>query len=197
MTTLNTPETELVELSAIKPYWRNPRRIPPEAIESVKSSLERYGYQQPIVVDTDNVVVVGHTRLYAMQQMGVERVEVYRTDMPETKAKEYRLLDNRTGELSSWDHSALVVELREWEQNLLEQFFPDVDLEIAQIEDSMVTASDVDAATEKVLEVNAAPEVLLTKVVCPSCFHEFDVRTDSLPGLSRTDLAEMADGGVG
>lgn len=194
MSTLNVPETVTLPIDEVKPYWRNPRRIPPEAVTAVRESIERYGYQQPIVVDSSHVIVVGHTRLAALKEMGATEVEVYVTDLPEDKVREYRLVDNRTSELSQWDHSALVMELREWETGLLEQFFPDVDLEISVVDDAPVTDTAVDEAVADVLRVKEAPVIRTTEVVCPACFHTFEVRTDSLPGLSRDDMEASADG---
>jgi hypothetical protein len=188
------PETRTVKIGDLTPYFRNPRTISPEAIAAVRESIERYGYQQPIVVDAENVIVVGHTRFYAMKEMGVTDVQVYVTRLPEDKVREYRVIDNRTGEMSVWDHSALVMELREFDEALLTKFFPDVDLEVSALTDAMVSADDIEKATKKVLSVKEAPNVLTTTVECPACFHTFDVRTDSLPGLSHRDLAEMQDG---
>jgi len=186
----------MVQVSDIKPYWRNPRRIPAEAVEAVATSIKEYGYQQPIVVDKDMVVIVGHTRLQALKKLGVTEVPVYVSDLPEAKAKEYRLIDNRTGEMTTWDHSALVLELREFETTLLESFFPDIDLEIGQVNDAVtVTNSDVAKAEEAIKQVKEAETIMTTEVVCPSCFHSFKVRTDSLPGLTRSDLNEMKAGG--
>lgn len=194
--TVALPETKTVAVEDIKPYWRNPRRIPAEAIEAVATSIREYGYQQPIVVDTDMVVIVGHTRLQALKKLGVTEVPVYVSDLPEAKAKEYRLIDNRTGEMTTWDHSALVLELREFETSLLESFFPDIDLEIGQIKDAVnVTNEDVAKAEESIKKVKEAETILTTEVVCPSCFHSFKVRTDSLPGLSRNDLNGMKESG--
>ena len=194
MSEVQIAEPQLVPIETIVPYENNPRSIPPEAVAGVRESIERYGYQQPIVVDKDMVVVVGHTRLLALKEMGVTEVPVYVTDLPEDKVREYRLVDNRTSEMGQWDHSALVVELREFESSLLERFFPDVDLEIAMVSDEAVTQAEVDKATRDVLTVKNAVPILTTDVVCPACFHSFQVRTDSLPGLSRTDLDAVRDG---
>lgn len=191
---VSMPETVTVKIDEIQPYWRNPRRIPQEAIDAVKESLERYGYQQPIVVDEQNVIIVGHTRHLAMKELGVEQVEVYRANLPEEKAKEFRLIDNRIGELGQWDHAALVIELREMEEGLLERFFPDIDLEVALIRDEQVTAADVEEATQKALSVKEKAPMHTTKVECPSCFGLFDVRTESLPTLSWDDLKELESG---
>jgi hypothetical protein len=190
---MELPESKTLPLEEIKPYWRNPRRIPPQAITAVRESIERYGYVQPIIVDRENVVVVGHTRLEALKQLGVSEIEVYVTDLPEDKAKEYRLVDNRTNELSTWDHSYLVLELREFEQDLLTNFFPDVDLEIGLLH-SAITEQDIEDAGNKIRHVTEAAGTAThtTEVVCPSCFHSFSVRTRSLPGLTYEDLDNLA-----
>lgn len=189
---VSIPEAVVMPLRKIRPYQNNPRRIPPEAVAAVKESIERYGYHQPIVVDTEGVIVVGHTRYAALVELGVTEAQVYVTDLPEDKVREYRLVDNKTAEMGQWDHGALIIELREFEQALLEQFFPDVDLEVTALSEALVTNSDVEKATKKVLAVREAPLVLTTTVVCPACFHSFEVRTDSLPGLSRTDMEVLA-----
>lgn len=188
---MDMPTSVVMDVSKIKPYENNPRRIPKSAVAAVKKSIEEYGYHQPIVVDRDNVIVVGHTRFLAMQELGIKKVEVYVTDLPEEKAREYRLVDNRTSEMGQWDHAALVIELREFEEELLDMYFPDVDLEVQIIEDELISREDVDDATKKILTVKEAPHIQTTSVVCPNCYHSFEVRTDSLPGLSRTDLADL------
>jgi hypothetical protein len=183
------PTTVTLPLSEIKPYENNPRTISPEAVDAVKTSIENYGYVQPIVVDKDHVVIVGHTRLQALQALGVTEAPVYIFQGTEEQAREYRLIDNRTGELSQWDHKALILELREFEEPLLAAFFPDVDLEIGQLKDMDVTQEDVDKATEKVMSVKSATIAPLVTVECPSCFHNFKVKAASLPGLTAQDLA--------
>jgi hypothetical protein len=185
-----------MKVADIKPYFRNPRRIPDEAVKAVKDSIEQYGYVQPIVVDHENVVVVGHTRLKALKELGVTSIPVYVTDLPEEKVKEYRLADNRTGEMTDWDHGALVLELREFEQGLLDRYFPDFDLEIEMVATATdVTQGQVDDATKRVLDIREPPPLATVEVVCPSCFHTFKVRADSLPGLSKGEVQEMKAGG--
>ncbi len=186
------PEAVVLPLSEIKPYINNPRAIPDEAVQAVKTSIQSYGYVQPIVVDRNHVVIVGHTRLRALTELGVTEAQVYVLNVSEDKAREYRLIDNRTGELSQWDHRALVLELREFEEPLLNQFFPDIDLEIGQLHDMAVTQEDVERATEKVQTVTAAPIAPTVEVECPSCFHTFKVKAASLPGLTQADLDVLA-----
>lgn len=181
---VNLPEVQTLPIGDVKPYFKNPRRIPEEAIEAVRQSIDAYGYVQPIVVDKENVIVVGHTRLQALKRLQATEVQVYVTDLPEDKVREYRLADNRTGEMTSWDHGALVLELREFEKDLLDQYFPDFDLEISQVAGATdVTQNDVDRATQRVLEVREPPPLTTVEVVCPSCFNVFKVRADNLPGM--------------
>lgn len=195
----STLEPKLITLpvSEIKEYENNPRRISPRAIEGVKHSIQSYGYVQPIVVDMDNVIVVGHTRFLAMKELGHEEILVQQMDLPKEKADEYRLVDNRTGEMGEWDQKSLVLELREFEAGLLEGFFPEVDLEIVATTASDVTTANVEDATKAIERVASAdPRTShTTKVVCPSCYYEFDVRTKSLPGLTWEFLEGLVEDG--
>lgn len=186
-------------IADIKPYWRNPRRITDEAVEAVATSIQRYGYRQPIVVDSENTIIVGHTRLLALKKLGWRKVPVHVADLPEEKAKEYRLIDNRTAEMGKWDHDDLVMELREFEEGLLEQFFPEIDLEIDQVTSATaVTAKNVSDASEKALELTGYDprSMHTTEVVCPSCFHTFNVKTRSLPGLTYADIDRLLEQGA-
>lgn len=197
MTTLRLPEQQVLPVDEIEPYWRNPRRIPGEAVEKVAQSLRDYGWQQPLVLDRQNVIIVGHTRYEAARSLGMTEIPCLIADLPEEKAREYRVIDNRTAELGDWDYDALVTELREFDEGLLEGFFPEVDLRIGDTASSRdVSADDIAAATSKVTRVTEAnpATVHTTDVVCPGCFHTFAVRTKSLPGLTAEDLERLANG---
>ena len=86
------------------PYARNPRIAPEAAVAKVAASLAEYGWRQPIVVDTQGVIVAGHTRLLAAQRLGLAQVPVHvASDLTAQQIKAYRLADNRTAEESSWD----------------------------------------------------------------------------------------------
>ena len=98
-------------LDAVTPYAGNPRRIPAAAVSAVAESIRRYGFRQPIVVDAEGVVIVGHTRLQAATQLGLTTVPVHVADLTPEQAAAYRLGDNRTGELAAWDDQALAAEL--------------------------------------------------------------------------------------
>lgn len=93
-----------------KPYENNPR-INDEAVEKVAASLKAYGFRQPIVVDQDGVIVVGHTRLKAAKSLGMDKVPVHVADLTPEHARAYRIADNRTGEDAEWDASLLSDEI--------------------------------------------------------------------------------------
>jgi site-specific DNA-methyltransferase (adenine-specific) len=73
-----------VALAEIKPYWRNPRDNR-EAVQKVKQSIKDYGYNQLIGVDKNNVIIVGHTRYRALQELGYKEVEVLMLDLDDNK----------------------------------------------------------------------------------------------------------------
>ena len=100
---------EKININDIKPYWRNPRKNA-EAVEAIKNSIQRYGYNSPILIDKDNVIIAGHTRFLALRDMEKKEVEVIRLDLDEEKAKEFRIVDNKSNELSLWDNEKLMQE---------------------------------------------------------------------------------------
>lgn len=106
------------------PYDKNPR-INNESIGHVVSSIREFGFQQPIVVDKNWVVIIGHTRLQAAKVLKLEKVPVHVADyLSIAKVKALRLADNKTGEKSFWD-----VELLREEVGDLKELEFDTDLE--------------------------------------------------------------------
>lgn len=102
---------ELRPLDAVRPYANNPRQND-DAVEAVAESIRRFGFRQPIVVDADGVIVAGHTRFRAAQRLGLATVPVHvATDLTTDEVRAYRLADNKTAELASWDTSMLSIEL--------------------------------------------------------------------------------------
>src|SRR6188508_2020457 len=102
---------ELRSIADIKPYEKNPRKND-GAVDAVAASLQEFGFRQPIVVDKDGVIVVGHTRWKAAQKLGLKQVPVHvAKDLTEAQAKAYRLADNKSAELAEWDKELLPFEL--------------------------------------------------------------------------------------
>ncbi|MCZ3621881.1 ParB N-terminal domain-containing protein [Lactobacillus mulieris] len=104
-------DVKTVSIDSIKPYPNNPR-LNDNAVDKVANSIKEFGFQQPIVVDKDGVVIVGHTRLKAAKKLGLKEVPVvYATNLNEEQVKAYRLADNKVGEESVWDNKKLLEEL--------------------------------------------------------------------------------------
>lgn len=103
-----------VDIDQIKPYWRNPRKNE-NAVKAVKQSIERYGFNVPIVLDSDGVIIAGHTRYKALLEMGEKSAPCVYSDMSPKKAKEFRIADNKLAELAHWDVDDLKLEMREFD----------------------------------------------------------------------------------
>ena len=109
-------QIKLAEISNIKPYENNPRKLSEQAIEKVAMSLKEYGFRQPIVVDKDMVIVAGHTRYRASKKLGLKQVPISIIDnLSEEQINAYRIADNRTAEESEWDNELLKMEIKELE----------------------------------------------------------------------------------
>ena len=98
-------------LNEIKPYPNNPRNND-NAVEAVANSIKRFNFQNPIIVDSDGVIVAGHTRYKAAKKLGLKTVPcLVADDLNEEQINAFRLADNRVGELATWDLDTLKVEL--------------------------------------------------------------------------------------
>jgi DNA modification methylase len=104
---------EMQPLAEIKPYEKNPR-MNDDAIDAVAASIRQFGFRQPIVVDAEGVIVCGHTRWKAAQKLGLAEVPVHvARDLPPEQIRAYRVADNKTAELASWNMDLLPIELVE------------------------------------------------------------------------------------
>jgi ParB-like nuclease domain len=99
------------------PYPGNPRIITDAAVGMVAASIEEFGWRQPIVVDEEGIILVGHTRRLAAIRLGRGRVPVHIAHgLTEAQKRAYRLADNRTGEEAGWALPALDLELSALDQ---------------------------------------------------------------------------------
>ena len=105
-------DVQLMSTKDVKPYEKNPRHND-EAVEAVANSIREFGFKQPIVVDKDNVIIAGHTRWKAAKKLKLKEVPVIvASDLSEDQVRAYRIADNSTGELATWDYDKLVEELQ-------------------------------------------------------------------------------------
>lgn len=105
---LNIVEKKITD---IKPYEKNPRRND-DAVQYVAESIRQFGFKVPIVVDSNNIVVAGHTRLKAAKKLGYKEVPcIVADDLTEEQVKAFRLADNKVSEAAEWDFDLLDEEL--------------------------------------------------------------------------------------
>ncbi|MCG3178629.1 MAG: hypothetical protein BIFFINMI_00957 [Phycisphaerae bacterium] len=106
-------QVELRDIASINPYENNPRQND-DAVEAVAASLKEFGFRQPIVVDADGVIIVGHTRYKAAVKLGLAKVPVHvATDLTPAQIKAYRIADNQTATLAEWNYDLLPIELKD------------------------------------------------------------------------------------
>lgn len=122
-------EIQMMEIDKLIAYENNPRKND-DGVDAVANSIKEFGFKVPIVVDKDNVIVAGHTRLKASKQLGLTMVPVIvADDLSEEQIKAFRLADNKTAELSSWDKKKLNEELESinWDELNMTMFgFDDI-----------------------------------------------------------------------
>lgn len=134
-----------IPITDVVPYDKNPRNND-GAVESTANSIKEFGWQQPIVVDKNNIVIVGHTRLKAAEKLKLETVPVLVADnLSEEQVKAYRLADNKTGELADWDMALLNEEL----ESIAELDMDDFGFELAEdVEEVVDDDFDVEVPEE-------------------------------------------------
>ena len=127
-------KVENVAVSKLIPYAKNTKKHDNKQIANVAESIKQYGFVQPIVIDKDNTVVIGHCRLLAAKKLKLKEVPcVCVDDLAEEQVKALRIVDNKTNE-SEWDIEFLTEELAEID---LSEF--DFDFDIDDIEDEEET----------------------------------------------------------
>jgi site-specific DNA-methyltransferase (adenine-specific) len=104
-------QIEMIRVADLTPYEKNPRKND-AAVNAVAASIKDFGFRVPLVIDKDNIVVCGHTRLKAAKKLGLEEVPCIKADnLTEDQIRAYRIIDNKTQEISGWDYEKLDEEL--------------------------------------------------------------------------------------
>jgi len=144
-------DIELRAIDSIRPYEHNPRKND-SAVDAVATSLREFGFRQPIVVDAEGVIIAGHTRYKAALKLGLAKVPVHvATDLTPEQVRAYRLADNKTGELATWDFEILPIELAALQEAGYElDILAFDDKELAQLLDTEIQQgiTDPDAVPE-------------------------------------------------
>lgn len=149
---------EEVKVSELVPYENNPR-INDGAVPALVEAIKQLGFNVPLVIDKNNVVICGHTRLKAAQELGMVSVPCLRADeLTEEQIKAFRLADNKTAELSAWDFEKLYGELE-----ALKVSVPDFNYDLLKF--GTMRLSD----PEENEETDAKPVNYSTGLICPRC----------------------------
>lgn len=153
---------EELKIEDIVPYENNPRNND-EAVPAVAKSIEEFGFKVPIVIDKNNVIIAGHTRLRAAESLGLKKVPCIRADdLTEEQVRAFRLADNKTAELAFWDFTKLDKELEKLENIDMSEFgFDRDDFNEEMLEDLFTDAP----------EKESKPKV----IKCPHCGEEFEI----------------------
>lgn len=147
-----------VKIEDIIPYHDNPR-VNEDAINVVKKSLEEFGFQQPLVLDKDNTIIVGHTRYAAATELGYKEIPCFIADnLNDEKIKAYRIMDNKSAEYASWNYGLLTKEMTD----LLESNY---DLEFTGFTDKEIQDLGLDFdleeyADDALVDEDEAPEIV-------------------------------------
>lgn len=120
---------ETKKVDELIPYENNPRNND-KSVEYVANSIKEFGFKVPIVIDKNNVIVAGHTRLEACKRLGIKEVPcVVADDLTDEQVKAFRLADNKVSEFSKWDFDLLTDELKDLDINM-EDFGFDLDFDM-------------------------------------------------------------------
>lgn len=103
---------EMWPLERLVPYERNPRTHSPEQVMRIAASIEQFGFNNPLLVDSQDGIIAGHGRLLAARQLGLDEVPVIVLDhLTDAQRRAYVIADNKLAELAGWDDELLALEL--------------------------------------------------------------------------------------
>lgn len=150
-----------LSISEIKPYPKNAKEHKKKQIEKIANSIAKFGFNQPVVVDKDNVIIVGHGRWLAAQTLGMKTVPTLSLDLSEEQAKSYRLADNKLNE-SSWEMDIVIAELKSMSLEMLDLTGFDANLVLETKEDK----PDLSKIGEPKSKVGDVYELGRHKIIC-------------------------------
>lgn len=154
------------KLESIKEYKNNPRRNE-EAVGPVMNSIKNFGFLVPVLLDKNNVMIAGHTRKRAAENLGIKEIPcIYVEELTEEQIKAFRLADNKTAEFAEWDIEKLEKELSSIADIDMESLFHFPDF----------TAEDIDVSDNDFLQEDELSQTKKVKTaVCPHCGKEFEL----------------------
>lgn len=174
-------------LEDLKPYENNPR-FNDDAVEYVANSIRQFGFKVPIIIDKNNVIVAGHTRYKASLELGLEEVPcIVADDLTPTQIKAFRIAENKTNDLASWNDDLLGEELKDILDDIDMTDFGFGDFELSMLTDDM----EPDGYDDELIKQysNNAEEFLTNKRVIIT--YKTDEETEFLKNLIKEDKEEL------
>jgi len=146
-------QIELIKIDQVIPYENNPR-INEKAVVKVAESLNEFGWQQPVVIDEQNIILAGHTRVRAALSLGWDAVPCFvATGLSDAQKTAYRIADNKTAEFADWDKELLAGEFALLAELDYDMGFTAFDLDdIAKINDALLEFEGEDDLEEELEE---------------------------------------------
>ena len=187
-------QIQMMKLSEIHPYEKNPR-FNDGAVEAVANSIKEFGFQQPIVVDKDLVVVVGHTRLKAAEQLGLTEVPVVIAEnLTPEQVQAYRIADNKTGEIAEWNYDLLPIELRDLQEKDFDLSLLGFDTD--ELDRLLNGSSEENVVAEGETDADAVPDVPEEPVSQPGVIYQLGKHRLMCGDSTRAeDVARLMNGG--
>lgn len=172
-----------MDINLIIPYDNNPRNND-KAVEAVANSIREFGFKVPIIIDKNNVIVAGHTRLKAAKKLGLTDIPVVKADdLTEDQVKAFRLADNKTSELASWNEDLLLEELKAINLDMT-QFNFEEPLEITE-EDDFNIGDAIDSISNPITNQGELWKLGNHLLLCG------DSTTDDVLRVMNGDLADL------
>lgn len=158
-------QIESIKIADLVPYEHNPR-INDKAVGKLANSIKEFGFINPIVIDKDNVIIAGHTRLKAAKKLQLDEVPCIRAaGLTDEQVKAFRLADNKLAELSEWDMELLEQELAGIVNIDMADFgFPDLDME--------ESAPPMYNSETKIPQYEVQGDDVTLQMLCDHCKHD-------------------------
>lgn len=181
-------EIKQLKIDELIPYANNPRDNQ-GAVEYVANSIKEFGFKNPIIIDKDNVIIAGHTRLEAAKKLEMKEVPcIIAEDLTEEQARAFRLADNKVAEISEWNLAKLELETLNLDKKYLEHFGFEFEYEL-NVEDEEQVKDLKEQSRIKEMEIKAFEHHDYLVFV-------FDNQSDWLNAVTKFDIGKV-DAGYG
>lgn len=168
-------------IEEIKPYEKNPRRNK-KAIEYVKNSIKEFGFKVPVIIDKNDVIVCGHTRVESAKLLNITKIPcIIADELNEEQIKAFRIADNKVSEMATWDYDKLSLELDKIEQ---------IDMELM----NFIRTNDFDWDSIEDLTEESYKEPEKKYMTCPYCHHrDFKIHFKTIKEDATSETSEVED----